>query len=235
MPRNSSIWDRVYAGLRKSIENGALAPGSRIPSQEELSREYDVPRHAVRRALEILKRERLVGSWQGRGAYVLGRRLVYKINSQTRFAASMRENGSEVRIVILSSKSRGHPSAEIASLLGISQRETAFVSEILHFVDDVPMAIGRHYFDPKRFPKMLDVLSESSWSPGAFKSFGLNSYSRSETVVKTRIPTASEALALDLAPAQPVFELLGRNIDSDGNPIEVTEAIVRGDRIQLLI
>lgn len=235
MPRNSSIWDSVYAGLRKHIENGALAPGSRIPSQDDLSREYDVPRHAVRRALELLKKERLIGSWQGRGAYVLGLKLDYKINSQTRFATSMRENGSEVRIVILSSKSRGHPSAEIASLLGISQRQTAFVSEILHFVDDVPMAIGRHYFDPKRFPKMLDVLSESSWSPVAFKSFGLDSYWRSDTVVKTRIPTASEAITLDLAPAQPVFELIGRNIDSDGNPIEVTEAIVRGDRIQLLI
>tara|TARA_R110002020_G_scaffold109430_16_gene253156 strand:+ start:23501 stop:24190 length:690 start_codon:yes stop_codon:yes gene_type:complete len=229
------MWDSVYAGLRKSIESGALPPGSRIPSQEQLCREYDVPRHAVRRALELLKKERLLGSWQGRGAYVLGRRLVYRINDQTRFATSMRENGSTVRIVILSSKTRGHPSAEIAALLGMSQRETAFVSEILHFVDDVPTAIGRHYFDPRRFPNMLDVLSEASWTPDAFKLFGLDSYWRSQTVVKTRIPTASEALALDLAPAQPVFELTGRNIDAGGNPIEVTEAIVRGDRIQLLI
>lgn len=235
MPGAHPRWDHVYADLKKEIERGAIGSGGRIPSQMDLCGRYGVPRHVIRRALDQLKQDGLIGSWQGRGAYVPGKKQIYKIDEQTRFGTNMRENGCDVRIQILVRRERGRTSTEIAKMLNVSQRETVLVSEILHFVDDVPTTIGRHYFDPKRFPKMLDTLSTSAWSPEAFKQFGIDRYTRSETSVNTRLPVPSEAINLDIAPSQPVFELVGRNVDEQGNPIEVTEAIVRGDRIRLLI
>lgn len=235
MSPTSSAWDRVYADLKARIETGALGSGSRIPSQTDLSQSYGVPRHVVRRAIERLKQDGLIGSWQGRGAYVPARKQVYRIDRQTRFGTNMRENGCDVRIEILVLRQRGRASAEVAKMLAVSQRETVLVSEILHVVDAVPTTIGRHYFDPKRFPDMLDLMSASASSPAAFKRLGIDHYTRSETTVNTRLPTPSEAVTLDIAPSQPVFELVGCNVDERGSPIEVTEAIVRGDRIRLLI
>lgn len=235
MSQTFSEWGHVYADLRMAIEKGAIGSGGRLPSQSDLSDRYKVPRHVIRRALERMKQDGLIGSWQGRGAYVRGKKQIYRIGKQTRFGTNMRENGCDVRIQILALRQRGRASADIARMLEVSQRETVLVSEILHFVDEVPTTIGRHYFDPKRFPKMLEALSDTAWSPVAFKQFGIDRYTRSETTVNTRIPTPSEAIALDIAPSQPVFELVGRNVDEEGKPIEVTEAIVRGDRIRLLI
>jgi len=235
LSRSAPIWDQVYLDLRDAITRGAMAPGSKIPSQEHLAELYKVPRHAVRRAFDVLKDENLIGSWQGRGAYVQTRTLDYRINQHTRFAENMRENGSIVRVEILSLRTKRRTPAEIAPLLQVSQREPVLIGEIMHFVDDVPTTIGRHYFDPKRFPRMLEFLTVENWSASAFKLFGVDQYTRSQTSVRTRTPTPYEAVSLDIAHAQPVFELRGRNVDGDGNPIEVTEAIVRGDCIQLVI
>src|SRR5256885_2605050 len=59
--------------LRAAILTRKLAPGDRLPSQPELSARYGVARETVKRALEILRAERLIVSRQGSGAFVRAR------------------------------------------------------------------------------------------------------------------------------------------------------------------
>lgn len=56
----------LAAALRARISNGVLAPGSRLPTQQDLSAEFGVNRTVVRQALSTLKAEGLVT--MGRGA-----------------------------------------------------------------------------------------------------------------------------------------------------------------------
>jgi hypothetical protein len=64
--------DVVVEGLRRRISLGELRVGERIPTQAELGAQYDAPRGAVRRALEVLEREGLIRrARQGTSAVVV--------------------------------------------------------------------------------------------------------------------------------------------------------------------
>src|SRR5215470_2843769 len=61
---------RIVDDLRRQILSGERAPGSRMPSENELAAQYRTSRPTVRRALAVLKAEGLLSSEQGRGAFV---------------------------------------------------------------------------------------------------------------------------------------------------------------------
>lgn len=63
---------QLAAVFRQRIARGDWRPGSRIPSNEELSRDFGVARVTVRQALDNLARDGLVEARQGRGTFVTG-------------------------------------------------------------------------------------------------------------------------------------------------------------------
>jgi GntR family transcriptional regulator len=62
---------RVASVLRRRIRDGHWAVGDRMATLEELEREFGVARVTVRQAVELLQREGLVKSLQGRGTFVM--------------------------------------------------------------------------------------------------------------------------------------------------------------------
>jgi GntR family transcriptional regulator len=58
--------------LRGRISRGQWRSGDRVPTLEELTREFDVARVTVRQAVEVLSREGLLSAQQGRGTFVTG-------------------------------------------------------------------------------------------------------------------------------------------------------------------
>jgi GntR family transcriptional regulator/MocR family aminotransferase len=56
--------------FRKSIDDGRLTPGARLPSIRELSRQLQISLITVREAMEVLSEEGLVQPRQGSGTYV---------------------------------------------------------------------------------------------------------------------------------------------------------------------
>src|SRR5215475_952633 len=61
---------RIADDLRESIHSGHLAPGAKMPSENELAAEYGTSRKTARSALSILRSEGLITSGQGRRAVV---------------------------------------------------------------------------------------------------------------------------------------------------------------------
>lgn len=64
------LYHQVYVALRGWIEDGAYAPGARIPTEPELCRAFRVSRITVRRAIGELVRQGAVVRLQGSGTYV---------------------------------------------------------------------------------------------------------------------------------------------------------------------
>src|SRR3954451_15881294 len=56
--------------LRDRIQRGVYAPGSPLPSEPELSREFNVSRGTVNRSVVMLRSEGLVQVRRGKGAFV---------------------------------------------------------------------------------------------------------------------------------------------------------------------
>ncbi len=70
LPQNRSASERVAERLRELIGSGNVAPGEKLPSENELARALQVSRPVVREALRGLAMMGVVESRQGEGCYV---------------------------------------------------------------------------------------------------------------------------------------------------------------------
>ena len=75
LPRvaKTSLVDEVIVAMRRMLSEDAWAPGTRLPSEQELGRQLGVGRSTVREALRVLGHLGVVESRSGLGTYVVGR------------------------------------------------------------------------------------------------------------------------------------------------------------------
>ena len=64
--------------LKSAIQSGKIAPGERLPSENQLAAEYGLSRHTVRKALNMLAGEGYIVTEQGRGTFCSERLLHMK-------------------------------------------------------------------------------------------------------------------------------------------------------------
>ena len=63
-------YEAIAADIRRSIEDGALKPGDKLPTVVEFCELYSVSKITVKRAIEQITDEGLVTSRRGSGTYV---------------------------------------------------------------------------------------------------------------------------------------------------------------------
>lgn len=70
MSKDQFLYMKVYEDLKNKIEKGELAPGSRMQSNEELCRSYEVSAITVKRAMQMLVGENLIRRIPRKGSFV---------------------------------------------------------------------------------------------------------------------------------------------------------------------
>lgn len=73
VPPRQSLVDSVVGQLAAQIESGGAAPGSRLPAENEMCRQFGVSRTVVREAIARLKADQLVETQPGLGLFVVRR------------------------------------------------------------------------------------------------------------------------------------------------------------------
>ena len=94
-------YQQIADALRDRVLAGEFAAGRMLPSESELSGEFDASRVTVRRALELLRDEGLVDARQGFGWFVAGDPLRQPLGRLATIEEQMAESGvvSERRIL----------------------------------------------------------------------------------------------------------------------------------------
>jgi GntR family transcriptional regulator len=83
------LYFQIEQDLASSIASGALAPGSQLPTEEELVRKYGVSRTTVRKAVQELERLGLIEIRRGRGTFVRAEKLAQEFTELTGFVEDM--------------------------------------------------------------------------------------------------------------------------------------------------
>ncbi|MCA0434822.1 MAG: FadR family transcriptional regulator [Proteobacteria bacterium] len=68
---NETLPRRVVTVLARKIESGSFAPGSRMPTEQQLAQQLGVSRNVIREAIAQLRADGMVEARQGIGAFVL--------------------------------------------------------------------------------------------------------------------------------------------------------------------
>jgi GntR family transcriptional regulator len=94
------VYQQIAHGLRSAIESGELAPGARVPGENDLMKRYGVARVTAREALAVLRNSGLVETVPRVGTFVRAFRPIYRYGSRRlrreRWAGGQTIQGAEL-------------------------------------------------------------------------------------------------------------------------------------------
>jgi GntR family transcriptional regulator len=227
--------------LRDRINRRVYAPGSPLPSEPELSREFGVSRVTVNRAVGLLRAEGLVQVRRGRGAFVRTIPVITR-RAMNRFVDRDRGRGAyevELRELGLESSYDVHvervPASENAArLLGVEVGAELVVRRRRFYADGEPVQLADSYLPAE--------LAEKAGADRPDTGRG-GTYSRLADVgrapvhfledVTCRSPTPREAAFLGIEHGQPVLDVFLVASDAEGRPVSLTQHVMAGQQWKL--
>ncbi|CAA0123673.1 HTH-type transcriptional repressor DasR [Mycolicibacterium vanbaalenii] len=208
-------------------------PGDRLPSEAELSQQFDVNRLTVRRALDELNQRGLIETVHGKGSFVATPVVRYSISAgrDASLTHAMRELGHDVAIRLLSAERVG--SESLRTELGTAG--DVLVCKTLRMVDEQPWSYSTTSIGVERFPGL-----EQNWSgETSLFDFLLDVHGvrmrRAHRTFTAGLAEPVEAEHLKIRVGAPVLEMHGLNIDQDGAPVALVAHRFRGDRVQFTV
>lgn len=226
-------WRQIMGRLEAQIDNGALPPGARLPTEAQMAAQFAVNRHTVRRALEELSRNGLIRIQQGRGSFVTEDVLDYRISSRTRFSEWIRRHNKEPSGEVL--RLEEIPAdANVALGLQVPPGAPVVLLERLGFADARPVSLGSHHFSAIALPGLLAALRANPAISEALASVGVLDYRRAATRVSARMPTAQEAALLRMPRGRPLLVGESINVDGAGRVVEFGIARYPTPRVQIV-
>ncbi|MBO1110732.1 GntR family transcriptional regulator [Bordetella petrii] len=220
-PLDRSSGDPLHAqvaqALRRDIRGHQWAPGTMLPSEAALCRQFGVARSVVRQALAALVAEGLIRRDPGRAPTVAPplehRRMVQR-------STGLFEQFAHTGTALLTRVLRCEPAApppEVAAFFG---SDDTLLLERLRRVDDEPLAFVRTWLPRARLPGLCaDHLQDTSLHRTLAQRFGLHP-GRGRNRIRAVGADAALAGALQVPAGSPLLMLEGQGFDQHGQPLE---------------
>ena len=219
MAADMLLWREISQSLERRILARELSPGDKLPTEDELSRQFMVNRHTVRRALSDLQDKGIVESTQGRGSYVRRPAAPMRLQKRPRFTDNVRERGRTPRTKTLKLLVRPADS-RVAAQLGLRASQPVIYLERQRFIDDEPTGLSQHHFSHDRFPTFVEIYRSRGTITQTLIDSGVLDYTRRRTSISARLPTVQEAELLHVPRHVPLLVHRYLNIDVLGRPLE---------------
>lgn len=230
----AALWQSIAAELRAEIAAGCYPPGSKLPTEAELSERFGVNRHTVRRGIAALVDENIVHTRRGSGAYVTAQPTEYPIGRRVRFHRNLSAAGRIPGRRILSVETRP-ATPEEAAALKLPAGAPVHACDGVSMSDGHPIAVFRSVFPAEGFEGLADALRAQSSVTAALASVGVADYTRAQTRLTALPATATQALHLRLRDGAPVLHSVAINTDPRGRPIEYGRTWFAGETVTLVL
>ncbi|HEY1941163.1 MAG TPA: GntR family transcriptional regulator [Roseiarcus sp.] len=198
---------RVCGALRSRIQDGKVTPGTRLPSETELSKAMGVSRPTLREATRILSQEGLLDIRHGVGTFVAARtpHVTNSLDSMVSLSASIRAAGGEPHVHSLTIEQIAAPS-EVAEALGLAPKADVVRIRRVRLMNERPLGLAFEYL-PIAAP--IDLPSMQRFDGGSLygfliKTLGLDLL-RSEMAVTAVSANARQSQLLSVKPGAPLL------------------------------
>jgi GntR family transcriptional regulator len=215
--------------LRARIGRGQWSAGERLPSLDELGREFDVARVTVRQAIDVLAREGLVSPEQGRGTFVTQRkpdkRRLHAVTTMGELAELYRDTKPE--LLNLSEASTA-PALEEGE--GTAAAKYFYMRRV-HAIDGLPYCVISIYLDDRIFRRAPARVRNELVIPLLMSLKVKIAHARQRLTIGTA--DVDEALHLRVPVNAPVGRVRRVFNAPDGTVIYLAEVTYRGDFVRL--
>ncbi len=224
------LWAQIVDDLRRRLVSGEFE--ERFPTDEELTRDYEVSRQTVREAVRRMSAEGLVVRQRGRGTSLSRPILEQPLHSLYSLASLMRAQGVEERSEVLTAARRS-PSPEIATQLGVRPDGEVLFIERLRLAGGEPIAWDRSWLPADRTAALLDADLSSGGLYDALVTHCSVRITGGWERIRPVVPDPRERDLLELPPDVAAFSIERLALAGDV-PVEWRRSVIRGDRYCLV-
>jgi GntR family transcriptional regulator len=220
-------YQAIADALRARVASGEFAAGRVLPSEADLSREFDASRVTVRRALEVLRADGLLDSRQGFGWFVATDPIRQSLGRLATIEGQMAESGihPERRILefaFVPANAHLHDLLHADQVLRVKRLNLADGAPFAVVTVWCPAEMGQKFsrLDVERAPfyELLDVPLR-----GATQTIGADAAS------------AADADLLDIPAGSPVLRCERVTTDDHGRAVLVSEHVFPAHRTEFVV
>ena len=224
-PRYIQIQDFIHEKINSHI----WLPGSKIPTELELTKQFNVSRMTVNKAIRDLVNQGLLKRTPRLGTFVCEKKVESSLSDIRNIADEIRQRGKIYSNKILRQVTI-QANDEIAMRLGVKLDTAIFFSEIIHYEDDNALQLELRWVNPQFAPEYI-TQDFSLATPNEYLT-KICPLSSIEHTVEAVMPTQSIQQHLSLTALQPCL-LLNRRTWSKQSLISVALLYHPADRYKL--
>ena len=230
--------DEVAAALKDRIERGAYAAGQRLPSEREITDEFNISRATVRGALLRLQAENIVDIVPRGGTFVRspsskivvgpsspGVASGLELKRAGSFIRAMEAQGRKTLVRFLEPSSIISAGEELSEKMEISPKTKLLRRYRVHLVERVPYRIMDSYYLASLAG---DLLGKDEGYIPLFKWIREHTGRRAAKAfekISIRMPSSEEATLLNISRTQPVVDMDRWVWADDGTLFEYTHIV----------
>jgi GntR family transcriptional regulator len=231
----TSVHGQIEDWLADAIAAGRLAPGDRMPTEQDLAAWFGVSRMTLRHALGKLATRGLVTRAVGRhgGTFVAAAKLEQDLTTLTGFSEQLRLRGMVAGARVLSATERqAGPAAAAALKLG--ERDHVCEVRRVRLADGSPVALEHSLFPAAALPDLLSCRLDGSLYELLEVRYGKRPH-RARESLEPVTASVRDAEALEIGEGAPLMLVERTAYTQGGEPVEFARDLFRGDRTRIVM
>ncbi len=234
------LYQQLKTLLHAQIQQGLLSPNSPIPSERDLCATYNLSRTTVRQAVNELVGEGILAKKQGKGTFVVTRKIAQELIKMTSFEKTIAGQGLSPSSKVIACQEI-ESDVEIAHVLNLSINEKIIKLVLLGLANDEPMVYYVSFFPYTLGQFMIKKAGENERMGKSFSTYDLYAGDCAvqpvcaQQTFEAAIADAEARQFLGVKAGTPVFLVTSLINDVNGAILEYRKAVYRGDRYKFQI
>jgi GntR family transcriptional regulator len=218
----------------EKIASGEWPPGEHIPPEGRLCADYGVSRGPVRQALDQLVREGLLTRKQGKGTWVLPRKIERSLGRLYSFTSLISQQGLQPAARLLSFETV-QPGAGVERSLALAPGQTVYKIARIRLADGEPLVLETIHVSTALCPGLTAQKVEEKPLYAILEVDYRLLPARARQYFEAVVADEFEARLLGIAPGAPLLLLQNITYAANGAPVVLSKAILRGDRLRYYV
>ncbi|WP_163099159.1 GntR family transcriptional regulator [Peribacillus alkalitolerans] len=222
------IYYQLEEWMKQQIEQGKWKVNEAIPSERELTEQFEVSRMTVRQALSNLVQEGILFKKKGLGTFVKEQKFEQVLQGLTSFSEEMVKRGMTPNSILINFEKKA-ATPQLAAQLALGTNEEIYQIERIRLADDVPMAFETAYLPAHLFGDMKKEDAYGSLYEFLQTQKGLQ-IQEAKQDIEAILADNRLAEYLNIEVGSPILQIIRTAYLQTGTPFEYVRTAYRGDR-----
>ncbi|WP_313893135.1 GntR family transcriptional regulator [Psychrobacillus sp.] len=234
IPISADMETQIIDDIMDQIVSKTIEHGEKMPSENELSKKYRVPRMTVRNALTKLEERGYIYSLQGKGRYLKeeSTQIQLHLTGKTSFTEKMKQAGHDLKTHNIACEKVTY-NEQLFQKLNARKEDNVYNVGRIRYINDEPIAIHYSYVSETMFPTIAKDGPKIESMFAYYEQLGFMEFTSKKSLLSITFPTSNEQQLLCCKSMVPLIVVESDCIDLEtGKVLEHTKIMYRSDKFK---